>query len=42
MECVDSKKYPLIQIVRTHQHDTDSTVLKTEASRQNYREEQDK
>jgi len=42
MECVDSKKNPLIQIVRTHQHNTDTTVLQTEASSQNYREEQDK
>ena len=41
-ECVDSKKNPLIQIVRTHQHNTDSTMLQTEASSQNYREEQDK
>jgi hypothetical protein len=29
MEYVDRKEYPLIQVVRTHQHNTDSTVLQT-------------
>jgi hypothetical protein len=27
MECVESKEDPLIQIVRTHQHHTNSTLL---------------
>jgi hypothetical protein len=42
MECVDRKNNLLIQIVRTHQRNTDSTVLQTETSSQNYREKQDK
>ena len=29
MEYVDRKEDPLIQVVRTHQHNTDSTVLQT-------------
>ena len=29
MECVDRKEDPLIQVVRTHQHNTDSAVLQT-------------
>jgi len=29
MEYVDGKEDPLIQVVRTHQHDTDSAVLQT-------------
>jgi len=29
MEYVDTKKDPLIQVVRTHQHNTDSAVLQT-------------
>ena len=29
MEYVDRKKDPLIQVVITHQHNTDSTVLQT-------------
>jgi len=29
MEYVDSKENPLIQIVRTHQHHTNSTLLQT-------------
>ena len=29
MEYVDRKEDPLIQVVRTHQHNTDSAVLQT-------------
>ena len=29
LEYVDRKKHPLIQVVRTHQHNTDSAVLQT-------------
>ena len=29
VEYVDRKKDPLIQVVRTHKHNTDSTVLQT-------------
>jgi len=29
VEYVDRKEYPLIQVVRTHQHNTDSAVLQT-------------
>ena len=29
VEYVDKKENPLIQVVRTHQHNTDSAVLKT-------------
>jgi hypothetical protein len=29
VECVDRKKDPLIQVVRTHQHNTDLAVLQT-------------
>jgi len=29
VEYVDKKEDPLIQVVRTHQHNTDSTVLQT-------------
>ena len=29
MEYVDMKEDPLIQVVRTHQHNTDSAVLQT-------------
>jgi len=29
MEYVDKKEDPLIQVVRTHQHNTDSAVLQT-------------
>jgi hypothetical protein len=29
MECVESKEDPLIQIVRTHQHYTNSTLIQT-------------
>ena len=29
VEYVDSKEDPLIQVVRTHQHNTDSAVLQT-------------
>jgi hypothetical protein len=29
MEYVESKEHPLIQIVKTHQHHTDSTLLQT-------------
>ena len=29
MENVDRKEDPLIQVVRTHQHNTDSAVLQT-------------
>ena len=29
MEYVDGKEEPLIQVARTHQHNTDSTVLQT-------------
>jgi len=29
VECVDRKEDPLIQVVRTHKHTTDSAVLQT-------------
>jgi len=29
VRCVDGQENPLIQVVRTHQHNTDSTVLQT-------------
>jgi hypothetical protein len=29
VECVESKDDPLIQIVRTHQHNTNSALLQT-------------
>ena len=29
VEYVDKKEYPLIQVVRTHQHNSDSAVLQT-------------
>ena len=29
MRCVNRQEYPLIQIIRTHQHNTDSAVLQT-------------
>ena len=29
LEYVDNKEDPLIQVVRTHQHNTDSAVLQT-------------
>jgi hypothetical protein len=41
VEYVDSKEDPPIQVVRTHQHNINSTILRTvDTSRQNYREEQ--
>jgi hypothetical protein len=36
VECVDRKEDPLIQIVRTHQHDINLAVLQTDSSRQKY------
>jgi len=38
---VTSKEDPLIQIVRIDRHITDSALLQTEVSRENYKEEQD-
>jgi len=32
VEYVDKKEYPLIQVVRTHQHNSDSAVLQTARS----------
>jgi hypothetical protein len=29
VECVDKKEDPLVEVVRTHQHNTDSAVLQT-------------
>jgi hypothetical protein len=29
VECIESKEDPLIQILRTHQHNTDSALLQT-------------
>ena len=41
VEYVDRKEDPLIQVVRSHQHNTDSAVLQT-ARRQKYRKKQEK
>jgi hypothetical protein len=38
VEYVDKKEGPLIRVVRTHQHNTDSAMLQTDASRQVQRE----
>ena len=43
VEYLDRKEDPLIQVVRTHQHNNDSAVLqKLDASRQKYRNKQEK
>jgi len=44
VEYVDRKVDPLIQVVRTHQHNTDSAVLhrQLDTSKQRYREKQEK
>jgi hypothetical protein len=42
VEYIDSKEDPLIQTVRMHQHIINSEELQTDASRQQYREEEDK
>jgi hypothetical protein len=41
MKYVTSKEDPLIQIVRIDRYITDSAMLQTEVSRENYKEEQD-
>jgi hypothetical protein len=41
MKYVTSKEDPLIQIVRIVRHITDSAMLQTESSRENYKEGQD-
>ena len=42
VECVDRKEDPLIQAVRTHQHNTDSQCYRQlDASRQKYRKKQE-
>ena len=42
-EYVDRKKDPLIRVVRTHQHNTDSAVLQTaRCLKQKYRKKQEK
>ena len=42
-EYVDRKEDPLIQVVRTHQHNTNSSVLQTaRCLRQKYRKKQEK
>ena len=44
MECVDSKKDPLIQILRTYGNKTNSSISQTawNLKKNNYRKEQDK
>ena len=42
LEYVARKEDPLLQFVRTHQHNISSAVLQTDSSVQHYREKEDK